>query len=218
MDKLWVNPMWLSPVWEVQTDLDDNFNESLLDEIYQIGKDIKSGVDTSPHDSLWSYNKPHLNRLKKIILDTVTESVHKDIPEAKDLNVSCESYMCWANIREPGESLEVHAHTDAAIAVSYYIKAKENCGDLILFDTKHSIDWETGKLSDEPSLRTQRIKPVEGRLVFFPSYVLHTVEENKSNDLRISLTCDLKKILDKSKPNTILLKNWATKMVKIKEW
>jgi uncharacterized protein (TIGR02466 family) len=126
--------------------------------------------------------------------------------------------MCWANIREPGEAVEVHAHTDSAIAVTYYIKAKENCGDLILFDTKNSINWEAGKLSDDATLRIQRIKPVEGCLVFFPSYVLHTVEENKSDELRISLTCDLKKILDKSKPNTILLKNWATKMVKIREW
>lgn len=218
MPKLLVNPMWKTPVWEVQTELDEKFNESLLDEIYQIGRDIKSGVDIAPHDSLWSYNKPYLNTLKKIILDTVTKSVHEDIPEARELNVSCESYMCWANIREPGETLEVHAHTDAAIAVTYYIKAKENCGDLILFDTKHSIDWELGKLSDDPMLRIQRIKPVEGRLVFFPSYVLHTVEENKSDELRVSLTCDLKKVLDKSKPNTILLKNWATKMVKIREW
>ena len=136
----------------------------------------------------------------------------------RDLNISCESFMCWANIREPGEALEVHAHSDSAIAVTYYIKAQDDCGDLVLFDTKDAIDWEQGKLNDNPILKTKRLKPIEGRLVFFPSYVLHTVEENKSNDLRVSLTCDLKKVLDKNRPNTILLKNWATKMVKIREW
>jgi uncharacterized protein (TIGR02466 family) len=218
MDKLSVNPMWQTPVWEVQTELTKEFNESLLDEIYQIGKNIKTGVDTSPHDSLWDYNRPCLNTIKKIIIDIVTKKVREDIQEVRDLNISCESFMCWANIREPGEALEVHAHSDSAIAVTYYIKAQDNCGDLVLFDTKDSIDWEQGKLNDNPILKTKRLKPVEGRLVFFPSYVLHTVEENKSNDLRVSLTCDLKKVLDKNRPNTILLKNWATKMIKIREW
>jgi len=218
MDKLSVNPMWQTPVWEVQTELTKEFNESLLDEIYQIGKNIKTGVDTSPHDSLWDYNRPCLNTIKKIIIDIVTEKVREGIQEVRDLNISCESFMCWANIREPGEALEVHAHSDSAIAVTYYIKAQDDCGDLVLFDTKDAIDWEQGKLNDNPILKTKRLKPIEGRLVFFPSYVLHTVEENKSNDLRVSLTCDLKKVLDKNRPNTILLKNWATKMVKIREW
>jgi len=218
MDKLSVNPMWQTPVWEVQTELTKEFNESLLDEIYQIGKNIKTGVDTSPHDSLWDYNRPCLNTIKKIIIDIVTKKVREGIQEVRDLNISCESFMCWANIREPGEALEVHAHSDSAIAVTYYIKAQDDCGDLVLFDTKDAIDWEQGKLNDNPILKTKRLKPIEGRLVFFPSYVLHTVEENKSNDLRVSLTCDLKKVLDKNRPNTILLKNWATKMVKIREW
>jgi len=158
MDKLSVNPMWQTPVWEVQTELTKEFNESLLDEIYQIGKNIKTGVDTSPHDSLWDYNRPCLNTIKKIIIDIVTEKVREGIQEVRDLNISCESFMCWANIREPGEALEVHAHSDSAIAVTYYIKAQDDCGDLVLFDTKDAIDWEQGKLNDNPILKTKRLK------------------------------------------------------------
>jgi uncharacterized protein (TIGR02466 family) len=218
MAKLWINPIWQTPVWEVQTELTKEFNEALLDEIYDIGKKIKSGEDVRPNDSLWDYNRPHLNKIKKIIIDTVTEKIRNSVPEAGELNLSCDSHMCWANIREPGEALEVHAHTDSSIAVTYYIQTHENCGDILLFDTKDAIDWENGKLSADPSLKIRRFKPVEGRMIFFPSYVMHTVEENKSDALRVSLTCDLFKVLDKSKPNTILLKNWATKMIKIREW
>jgi uncharacterized protein (TIGR02466 family) len=217
MDKLLVNPLWKTPIWELQTDFDKEFNERLLNEIYSIGKNIQTGVDINPHDSLWSYNKPYLNQLKKTIINSVTKCVQEDIPEARELNITCESYMCWTNIREPGESLEIHAHTDSAIAVTYFIKCGENCGDLILFDTKDCISWETGQLTGN-NIKRKRISPVEGKLVFFPSYVLHTVEENKSNDLRITITCDLKKVIDKTAPGAILLKSWASKMVKIKEW
>jgi hypothetical protein len=74
------------------------------------------------------------------------------------------------------------------------------------------------KISSTPNLRERRYKPVEGRLIFFPNYVLHGVDENKSDDLRISLSTDLRKVVDKNAQNTVILKSWAGRMAKIKEW
>jgi hypothetical protein len=48
--------------------------------------------------------------------------------------------------------------------------------------------------------------------------VLHGVDENKSNDLRISLSTDLRKVVEKDATNTVILKSWAGRMAKIKEW
>lgn len=215
--KLNVNPLWLTPVWEVQTPFDADFNEMLLDEIYLIGKGITTGADSSPHDSLWDYNTPALQELKQYLKEYITQQVRQDIPEARDLNMSVDSFMCWPNVRAPGEALEVHAHTDSAIAATYFIKAKEACGDLVLFDTSECLDWSAGTLSATPNVKVKRIAPVEGKLVFFPSYVLHTVEENKSTDLRVTLTSDFKKVIDKATPNSIVLNSWANSMVKIRE-
>ena len=78
--------------------------------------------------------------------------------------------------------------------------------------------WENNTLSGSPFLRLRRFKPVEGRLIFFPNYVLHGVDVNKSDDLRISLTTDIRKVVDKNAPNTVILKSWAGRMAKIKEW
>lgn len=213
-----VNPLWLTPVWEVQTPFDADFNETLLDEIYLIGKGIATCTDVDPHNSLWDYNTPSLTQLKQYLRKYITQQVRQDIPEARDLNMTVDSFMCWPNIRAPGEALEVHAHTDSAIAATYFIKAKQDCGDLVLFDTSQCIDWSTGKLSETPDVKVQRISPVESKLVFFPSYVLHTVEENKSTDLRVTLTSDFKKVIDKATPNSIVLNSWANSMVKIREW
>ena len=69
-----------------------------------------------------------------------------------------------------------------------------------------------------PVVKERRIKPIGGKLVFTPSYVLHGVTENKSNDLRISLSTDLRKVVDKNTNNTVILKSWASRMKKIKEW
>lgn len=213
------NLFWKSPVWEVQTKFDHEFNLQLLDEIYGIGKDIVLGNDKNPHNSLWDYSRPNLDIIKQEIVDIVEKTLAQNIPELRMLNIrGCEHFMGWVNVREPGESLEVHGHTESAIAATYYLQVKEGCGDLVLFDSSHAIDWNKNKLSGSPFLRERRFKPVEGRLIFFPSYVLHGVDENKSDDLRISLTTDLRKVVDKNAANTVILKSWAGRMSKIKEW
>lgn len=213
------NLFWQSPIWEVQTRFDEQFNETLLDEIYGIGKDIVLGKDKDPHNSIWDYSRPNLDILKQEIIDIVTKKIVQNIPQLRMLNIrGCEHFMGWVNVREPGEKLEVHGHTESAIAATYYIKAKEGCGDLVLFDSSHAIDWLNISLSGTPVLRERRYKPVEGRLIFFPSYVLHGVEENKSDDLRISLSTDLRKVVDKNAQNTVILKSWGGRMAKIKEW
>ena len=213
------NMFWKSPIWEEQTRFDEEFNETLLQEIYGIGKDIVLGNDRDPKNSIWDYSRPNLDILKQEIIDIVTKKIVQNIPQLRMLNIrGCEHFMGWVNVREPGERLEVHGHTESAIAATYYIKAKEGCGDLVLFDSSHSIDWENNRLSGSPFMRERRYKPVEGRLIFFPSYVLHGVDENKSDDLRISLSTDLRKVVDKDASNTVILKSWAGRMAKIKEW
>lgn len=213
------NAFWKSPIWEVQTKFDNEFNETLLDEIYSIGKDIALNTDSCPKDSIWDYSRPNLDILKAEILDIVSKKIVREIPEIRMLNLDgCEHFFGWINVREPGEILEVHGHTESAIAATYYIKAKEGCGDLVLFDSSSAIDWSKNKLSNTPFLREHRYKPVEGRLIFFPSYVLHGVDENKSDDLRISLSTDIRKVVNKNAPNTVILKSWAGRMAKIKEW
>ena len=213
------NMFWQSPIWEVQTRFDEQFNETLLDEIYGIGKDIVLGKDRDPNNSIWDYSRPNLDILKQEIVDIVTKKIVQNIPQLRMLNIrGCEHFMGWVNVREPGESLEVHGHTESAIAATYYIKAKEGCGDLVTFDSSHAIDWLNIKISSTPNLRERRYKPVEGRLIFFPNYVLHGVDENKSDDLRISLSTDLRKVVDKNAQNTVILKSWAGRMAKIKEW
>lgn len=213
------NMFWQSPIWEVQTRFDEQFNETLLDEIYGIGKDIVLGKDRDPNNSIWDYSRPNLDILKQEIIDIVTKKIVQNIPQLRMLNIrGCEHFMGWVNVREPGERLEVHGHTESAIAATYYIKVKEGCGDLVAFDSAQAIDWLNNSLSNTPILRERRFKPVEGRLIFFPSYVLHGVDENKSNDLRISLSTDLRKVVEKNAQNTVILKSWAGRMAKIKEW
>ena len=213
------NLFWKSPIWDIKTRFDHDFNLALLDEIYEIGRDITTGVDRTPQRSIWDYDKPALKQLNHEIIEIVTRAITQKIPEVRQLNIAgCEHFMGWINVREPGEALEVHGHTESAIAATYYLQASPGCGDLICFDTSRTINWESGYLNPIGKVVERRFKPVEGHLIFFPSYVLHGVEPNNSNDLRISLSTDLRKVVNPDANDTVILKSWAGRMAKIKEW
>lgn len=196
-----INPLWQTPIWEVTTNFDNKFNRSLLNEMYAIGKNM--AVEEEPKTSLWDYKTPALSRLKQTILDTVQLNLSRDLREVTELNIGFRCDMAWVNVKEPGESIELHAHPDASFAATYYVQTQDRCGDLILID-------HTGQ--------ERRLTPTTGKIVFFPSYVLHRIEENSSNDLRVSISTDITQVIDPTAPNALVLKSWCNDMLKINEW
>jgi uncharacterized protein (TIGR02466 family) len=209
---------WISPYWIIDTGFDNQFNAELEEELYWIAKDISTGNDNDPKNSLWEYDRPHLNTLKNYIHSAVKKHVFSLISEAKELNIEPDYVMAWANIKEPGESIEAHAHNDASLTATYYIRAKENSGDLVLLSTQNIVDSRGAFThNDKSQLEHIHIQPKEGSLVFFPAYVVHEIQENKSNDLRISLSTDIQQKIDKHAPNAMILKSWTNSFLKIKE-
>ena len=209
---------WVSPYWAIDTGFDSQFNDGLEEELYWIAKDISTGRDANPKDSLWDYTRPHLYSLQMFIHFAIKKHVFSLISEAQQLNIEPDYVMAWANIKEPGESIEAHAHNDASLTATYYIRARENCGDLVLLSTQNIID-DKGAFTnnDKSTLEHIHITPKEGLLVFFPAYVVHEVQPNRSNDLRISLSTDIKQKIDKDAPNAMVLKSWTNSFLKIRE-
>lgn len=214
-----MHPWWDSPVWQMQLDYDTEFHQSVMDEAYYIAKDIQSGKDQFPKDSLWEYSRPNIDKLKSDVLNIVRSTVIKGIAEAKQLNLDCEYTGGWINVIEPGDKIEVHAHNDCSLVMTYYLKVPEGSGDFTYLDTKYIIT-DSGEFIPEMmnDVTIKRITPKEGMLLLFPAYLLHEVEANKSNDLRVSLSGDIKQIIDKSVPNAMVLRNWCNSFLKLKEW
>lgn len=79
----------------------------------------------------------------------------------------------WFNIMQAGDRTARHNHEedDELLSCVYYLSAPENSGDLLLFPAEGEI----------------RIKPVEGRFVFFSPRLAHAVAENRSGQRRISI-------------------------------
>jgi hypothetical protein len=196
-----MNKLWDYPIWQLKTDFDKKFNQSILDEIYDIAQEVKK--DPNPKDSLWDYRRPQLSILKTAFSVYVNNTIVRDIPEILDLNYQFNCDMGWVNVREPGQDIELHSHPDSSWAATYYVKTPENCGDLI-------CHVGGGKKI--------KIKPEEGMIVVLPFYMLHEMEFNCSNDLRVSISTDFTQIVDKSADNALVIKSWCDDMLKVRNW
>lgn len=79
----------------------------------------------------------------------------------------------WFNLMEPGHTTTRHRHDDddELLSAVYYVRAKQNAGDLIIYD------------KDE----MHQISPEEGMFVFFGPDIEHEVLENLSGTARLSI-------------------------------
>lgn len=107
------------------------------------------------------------------------------------------------HVRRPLESDPPHHHpyVDGVVGV-YYLKAPKNCGDLLIHDARGSVPdiWQDPyvKQTFDPNKKnnsgymTHRVTPEPGKLILFPSYAIHSVETNLSDDLRVSLVLEFR--------------------------
>ena len=98
----------------------------------------------------------------------------------------------WANINHPGGFNRPHIHPNSLWSGVYYVKTPKDCGHLKLEDPKTRAEMVMPKRTQDqlPQYlwREVHYEPVAGRCIMFPSWLNHTVELNRSNDIRISVS------------------------------
>ena len=102
------------------------------------------------------------------------------------------------NVIAPGKCDTPHHHSDLDMVGVYYVECPANSGDLLLFDTRGSVNlaWQDLHVTADSEGRTGRIyyrvKPAAGTLLMFPNYLFHSVETNLSTENRISVVMDIR--------------------------
>ena len=98
----------------------------------------------------------------------------------------------WANINPPGGMNRAHQHPNSLWSGVYYIKAPKNSGNLKIDDPRSvaCMSRPKQKPGELPTrlYRETHYEPKAGRLIMFPSWLMHCVDPNESNDIRISVS------------------------------
>lgn len=138
-------------------------------------------------------------------LQPLIQEINKRLLEIKEgyytLEKKCNIYISngWANISYPngrcyGNHVP-HLHPMRFLSCVYYIQAEENSGELVLVSPNQISEYS---LPDQ--IRTENhkfnanrwyIDPEEGKLLIFPGWLMHYVENNQSSKDRISLAFNI---------------------------
>ena len=139
------------------------------------------------HSTTDMHEKPEYQKLVSMLYDcqkTVYEQEHYE----------SEPFLgnMWANINPPGGSNRAHQHPNSLWSGVYWIKTPKNCGHLKIDDPRSAAAMVRPKQKEGsmPSrlFRETHYEPIAGRCIMFPSWLMHCVDPNESNDTRISVS------------------------------
>lgn len=110
----------------------------------------------------------------------------------------------WSIISPPGGGNMPHRHPFASMSGVYYLQAPKDCGKIVFVDPRHGADsvpfFYNSKMTEEERDAVRFHQPYEprvGRLIIFPTYLMHYVEPNANtgsgvDSLRISIAFNTK--------------------------
>ena len=106
--------------------------------------------------------------------------------------------IAWININEPDAYNIKHDHPESDLAGVLWIKAHKDSGNIV-FDNPNAFQSHTEINSYITEFRNKyycnhaySFPPVKGKMLVFPSHILHRVDQNKSNEDRISVSFNIR--------------------------
>jgi len=185
------------PLWSFKADNFTELNEKLIEAIEEEKKTDK-GIQLSNQGGWQSHGKLHFKDGFKPLVDLINkhlQQVGKDYGFGRATSQLKVTSM-WANSNTHGNSNKLHSHQSPSgmpnplvISGCYYVRVPPNSGEFVLEDFSRPMRYLQLPFQ-EPNLMnsfTIKIPPSAGKLLFFPAWMEHSVEENKSNEERISI-------------------------------
>ena len=190
-----LNLVFSTPIWTSLVDDYQNINTKMLEFIHSLQE--KNPVGTK-HSNVFGWHSENFDLEEetiKFFISSIKSKIKKAIDDMcwdSDKSQTKITNM-WAIINKKGASNARHTHPNSYLSAVYYIKAPKHCGDILFFDprsAKVNRKPPTTK-SNELNSEEVNITPQDGMLVFFPSYLHHGVDENKSDKERIIISFNI---------------------------
>jgi uncharacterized protein (TIGR02466 family) len=96
----------------------------------------------------------------------------------------------WLNYNRKDCHHAVHNHPNSFISGVFYVTSPEDGGNFVIHDPKLNIRMYEPRYekNDIANFKTSYYVPMEKLLILFPSYLMHEVEVNRSDEMRISIS------------------------------
>lgn len=165
------------------------FENSTYVDDHSLDYEQPTKISTTKEENIISHY--HLVDLENYILDTVKSYVF-DFLKIND-NINFFIKKSWLVKSKPGGFGRTHSHPNSILSGVLYYSTPVNCGNLLLHDTNSNFGTILFGSSESNFFNSKMIsvKPEPGKMIIFPSNMLHEVGMNNSNADRISLSFDI---------------------------
>ena len=190
------NLLFPTPVWTINLDNYEEINEQMYNYIKSNQTNDEVGISKSNvkgwHSKDFNLSEKDPQNFITFILPAI-EKVMNDMGWDKEKQIAKISNM-WAIINTGGAANLRHQHGNSTISGAYYVRAPNNCGDIVFYDPRPAPIYSYPNVNKVNFLNAQvnGISPKEGALILFPSFLDHSVNENKSNKERIVISFNIK--------------------------
>ena len=165
-------------------------NQELERDIIAWSKKDKGIVRTNVQGWHSTTNMHELSQFKKLV--DMLYACQKTIYEQEHYESEPVLGNMWANINPPGGMNMPHLHPNCLFSGVYYVKSNPKSGRLKIIDPRPGAQMcMPMRKEGDPGRdmwRDANIEPIEGRIIMFPAWLWHSVEENISDDIRISVS------------------------------
>ena len=165
-------------------------NQELERDIVAWSKQDKGIVRTNVqgwHSKTNMHERPEFKKLVNMLYDCQKTVYEQEYYESEPVLGNM-----WANINPPGGSNRAHQHPNSLWSGVYWIKTPKNCGQLKIDDPRSVACMTRPRQKDTKKpdrlWRETHYEPIAGRCIMFPSWLMHCVDPNESNDIRISVS------------------------------
>lgn len=163
-------------------------NKDLVEEIYKIKKNNENSSKKSNLGGWQSHDVP-MNVCEKQLanlVNSMTIAANK-VSElyAVDWDLSINNF--WININGYKDSNLPHNHPGSIFSGCYYVKCNDDSGKIVFNRPDTQEDYMGSSVKSDYTFATYSFQPNPGDFVIFPSYLKHYVEQNMSDDVRISI-------------------------------
>ena len=190
------NLIFPTPIWTMQLDNYENVNELMFNYIKSQQKSDEIGINKSNvkgwHSKDFDLNDKDPQTFIAFILPAI-EQVMTDMNWDK-IKQTAKINNMWAIINTGGSANLRHQHGNSTISGAYYVRAPINSGDIVFYDPRPAPVYSHPNVTNPNILNAQvnGVSPKEGALVLFPSYLDHSVNENKSDEERIVISFNIR--------------------------
>lgn len=168
----------------------ESMNKEILAAITQERDRDAKGIERSNFRSLGGWHS-HNNLHKDSKFTRLTNRIHKVAAGVSD-NLGynkgrhLEVTTMWSISNPPGSSNRAHIHPGALWSGVYYVQAPEGAGQIEFIDPRTVNLMNYASYMPNTKRKTEcwtkvKVKPVAGKMLFFPSWLYHSVEPNLSN-------------------------------------